>query len=136
MPKEKKGLDNMTIAFMVSVALFYDFLQIPLTPIFMGWLVSIFAGLTFYVWFKMRGVSFMSPKRAGILGGGFIIELVPLLNVLPAWALAVVLLGLDSKIKKVTTESGQVGNVTKLTPKMKDAPAPKPQSTGAFKKAA
>lgn len=103
MPEEKKGLNNTTIALMICVALFYDALQVLLTPIFMGWLVSIFAGLTFYVWFKMRGLNFVTPKRAGLLGGGFIIELIPILNVLPAWTLAIVLLALDSKIKKIAT---------------------------------
>jgi|SRR3989344_9617789 len=102
---EKKGLDNTTIVFMICVALFYDALQVLLALIFMGWLVSIFALLTFYTWFKIRGLNFVRPKRAGLLGGGFIIELIPIINILPAWTLAIVLLALDSKIKKI------VGNI-------------------------
>lgn len=98
---DKKGLDNVTIALMICTALFYDALQALLTLIFMGWLVSIFAYLTFYTWFKIRGMNFVSAKRAGILNGGFIIELIPIINTLPAWTLAITLLALDSKIKKV-----------------------------------
>src|SRR3989344_2139954 len=101
MPEEKKGLNNTTIALMISVAIFYDVLQWLLAFIFMGWLVSIFALLTFYVWFKMKGMSFMKPKRFAAFGGSFIVELIPIINILPAWTLAIVLLALDSKIKKI-----------------------------------
>jgi len=101
MPEEKKGLDNITIALMISVALFYDILQVPLNFIFMGWLVTIFAFLTFYVWFKIRGLSFATPKRAMLMGGGFFIELVPLLSVLPVWTLTILILAIDSKVKKI-----------------------------------
>jgi len=101
MSEDKKGLDNTTIALMVSVALFYDALQVLLALVFMGWIISILALLTFYLWFKMRGLNFVRPKRAALLGGGFIIELIPLINILPAWTFAIVFLALDSKIKKI-----------------------------------
>lgn len=105
MPEENKGLDNTTIALMVSVAIFYDALQWLLAFVFMDWLVGFFAFLTFYLWFKMRGLNFATPKRAGTLGGAFIIEVVPFLSMLPAWTAAVVILALDSKIKKVAPRS-------------------------------
>lgn len=98
---EKKGLNNTTIVFMIAVALFYDALQVLLTFIFMGWLVGIFAGLTFYVWFKMKGLNFITPKRIGTFSGAFLIEVIPFLSALPAWTAAVVVLALDSKIKKI-----------------------------------
>ena len=102
MQDEKKGLNNTTIALMISVAIFYDTLQWLLTFIFMGWLVSIFAGLTFYVWFKTKGMSFMKPKRFATFGGSFIIELIPVVgDILPAWTAAITYLALDSKIKKI-----------------------------------
>lgn len=107
MPEEKKGLNNTTIVLMVSVALFYDALQWLLGWIFMGWLVSIFAWLTFYVWFKTRGMSFMTPKRLATFGGSFIIELIPIVgDVLPTWTAAITYLALDSKIKKVAPGLG------------------------------
>lgn len=103
MPEENKGLNNTTIVFMVAVALFYDVLQWLLGWILMGWLASIFAGLTFYVWFKMKGMSFMKPKRFAAFGGSFIIELIPIVgDILPTWTAAIVYLALDSKIKKIT----------------------------------
>ncbi|MFZ2484532.1 MAG: hypothetical protein WAX80_01120 [Minisyncoccia bacterium] len=97
-----KGLNNTTIALMICVALFYDALQWLLGWIFMGWLVTIFAGLTFYVWFKTKGMSFMKPKRFAAFGGSFIIELIPIVgDILPTWTASVTYLALDSKIKKI-----------------------------------
>ena len=103
MPEEKRGLSNTTIVLMVSVALFYDVLQWLLGFLFMGWLVSIVAWMTFYVWFKIRGLSFMKPKRFATFGGSFIIEMIPIVgDILPTWTAAITYLALDSKVKKIT----------------------------------
>lgn len=104
MSEEKRGLDNTTIVFMIIVALFFDALQALLTVILMGWLVGFFAGLTFYLWFKMRGLNFTTPKRIGTFATTFIVEVIPFLSALPAWTLAIVILALDSKIKKVVAQ--------------------------------
>lgn len=85
---------------MISVAFFYDVLQWFLDFVLMGWLVTVFAFLTFYLWFKMHGLSFATPKRASILGVGVIIDLIPIIGAL-AWTGMVIGLALDSKIKKV-----------------------------------
>lgn len=107
MAEEKKGLDNTTIALMISVALFYDALQWLLGWIFMGWLASIFAGLTFYTWFKIRGMSFVKPKRFLTFGGSFLIELIPVVgDILPTWTASITYLALDSKLKKVAPVLG------------------------------
>jgi hypothetical protein len=107
MPEEKKGLDNVTIALMICTALFFDGLQWLLGWILMGWLVSIFAGLTFYTWFKIRGMSFMKPKRFGVFGGSFLVELIPGIgDILPTWTASITYLALDSKIKKVAPVLG------------------------------
>lgn len=99
--KESKGLGNTTLILMISTAIFFDVLQWLLAFVFMDWFVSIFAFLTFYVWYKMRGLKFTTVKRAGTMASAFIVEIVPFLAMLPAWTTAVVILGLDSKIKKV-----------------------------------
>lgn len=98
-PRQEPQLKSHTIALMIAVALLYDALQAILNFIFLGWLVSPAAFLTFYVWFKMNGIKFATPKRSGIMGAGFIIELIPILNTLPAWTLAVVLIVLDLKTR-------------------------------------
>src|SRR3990167_4763114 len=100
MSEENKGLSSITIAFMISVALFYDAIQaiiqiIPILGQILSSLIGIFAFLTFYLWFKLKGFNFATPKRAGYLGGGLLVELIPILNILPAWTLAVTLLAFD-----------------------------------------
>jgi|SRR3989344_5618062 len=103
MPEEnkEKGLKATTVVLMIAVALFFDALQTLLTFIFMGWLVGIFAGLTFYLWFKLHGVSFMKPKRLATFGGTALIEVIPFLSVIPAWTFAVSYLALSSKLQAV-----------------------------------
>ena len=100
---KKKGLKSHTIVFMIAVALFYDVLQWLLTLLFMGWLAGIFAGLTFYVWFKLHGINFMKPKRFIVFGGASLIEMFPILplSALPAWTAAVTYLALNSKLQEV-----------------------------------
>lgn len=99
--KKETGLNNTTIVLMVSVALFYDALQWLLGWILMGWLASFYAFLTFYIWFKLRGMSFMTPKRLTVFGGSFIVEMIPVIgDILPTWTAAIVYLALDYKAKK------------------------------------
>jgi hypothetical protein len=97
----EKGLENHTVALMIATALLFDAIQILLTFVLMGWIVGFFAFLTFYIWFKIHGISFMKPKRALTMGASFIIEVIPFVSVLPAWTLAVTILALDTKIKRV-----------------------------------
>jgi hypothetical protein len=97
----EKGLKSHTVTLMIATALFFDALQAVLTLIFMGWLVGIFAALTFWLWFRMHGISFMQPKRLMAFGGASLIEVIPILSALPAWTFAVSYLALSSKIKAV-----------------------------------
>ncbi|GEM_PF-4132983 len=99
-PEEKKGLDNATIALMTAVALFYDVLQILLALIFLGWLILPIAYLTFFVWFKIHGLNFLSLKRAPTIGVGFLLEFISA-GIIPAITFAVLRVALDSKMKKI-----------------------------------
>ena len=98
---KEKGLKSTTVVLMIAVALFFDALQALLTFIFMGWLAGIFAGLTFYLWFKIHGISFMKPKRLMAFGGASLIEIIPFLSALPAWTFAVSYLAISSKLKSI-----------------------------------
>lgn len=91
---------------MVAAALFYDLLQvgvnflqgvnaiIPGLGVFLVYLLgvplTIWAWLTFYLWFKLHGVSFMQPKRFAIMGISGLADTI--MSVLPAWTVAVLLL--------------------------------------------
>ncbi|MEK7390641.1 MAG: hypothetical protein AAB635_00710 [Patescibacteria group bacterium] len=106
-------INNLTATLMISVAIFYDLIQalfdlLHLIPVIgnviatvITALLSVVAWLTFYVWFKMHGVHFNSAKRAITMGAGFLIELMPILNILPAWTLAVVLIFLTARMPKI-----------------------------------
>ena len=85
---------------MVCVALLYDALQVGLNLIMVGfgflvtWIISIWAWLTFYLWFKLKGVSFMKWSNTLKLNGGGFFEIIPipLVSALPLWTAAVVTL--------------------------------------------
>src|SRR3989344_837684 len=76
MPPEtqKKELSNGIIALMVTVAFFYDVLQIALSWIGVGFLIIPFFYLHFWLWFRLRGVKFISLKRASTLSIGAALE--------------------------------------------------------------
>jgi hypothetical protein len=98
---KEKGLETHTIAFMISVAGFFDVLQWAMAFLFMDWLVSIFAYLTFFVWLKIHGISFMKPKRLLAGGTSMLFEIIPFVAALPALTAAVAIITLDTKLKKV-----------------------------------
>lgn len=100
---KEKGLKSHTVALMIATALFFDVLQILLSFIFMGWLAGIFAGLTFYLWFKFHGITFMKPKRLLTFGSASLVEMIPIpfLAALPIWTGAVSYLALSSKLQEI-----------------------------------
>jgi len=103
---KEKGLGNPTIILMFVVAIFFDVTQWLLAFIFMDWLLSIFAYLTFFIWFKIKGISFMKPKRLFVAGTSFLLEIIPFIAALPALTAAVVITALDSKTKKIAPGLG------------------------------
>jgi hypothetical protein len=99
--EKEKGLETHTIAFMIGTALFFDFLQFLLDFILMGWLVSIFAGLTFWFWFRQHGIKFNKASRWGSFAFTYLVELIPVIGDLPAWTAEVAFIALSSKAKEV-----------------------------------
>ncbi len=94
-------IDNITAIFMIVTALLYDaaqaFLDLILIGLVVNWILDIWAWLTFFIWFKLRGVSFTNPKRAISFNGGFIAELIPAINALPIWTAVVIILVITVK---------------------------------------
>lgn len=74
-------------------------------------LISVWAWLTFYVWFKIHGVSFMNAKRFAVLNGGALIEMIPIVNSLPAWTLAVFLLIATTRAEELLEKAGPLGTI-------------------------
>ncbi len=87
-------IPKSTAALMVIMALFFDFLQMFLNFIFIGLilnpvLVTPMSALTFFIWYKMRGVGLSdSPKRFVAYVASFLLELIPILNSLPGLTLS------------------------------------------------
>lgn len=102
-------LNNTVIFFMVAVALIIDGIQAILLFFAIGVVVNtfigIFAGFTFWLWFKMYDVSFVTPKQLAAMGGGFFVELIPALNALPTWTGAVVYVIMAHKALEVADKA-------------------------------
>jgi hypothetical protein len=104
---EEKHIGFVTFILQFVTALLFDGFQalvqfIPLGgQLISSAVITPAAFTTFYIWFKLKGMNFMRPSRILTMGGSAIIEFIPVLNVLPAWSLAVVLLHLSARIKKI-----------------------------------
>ena len=83
------------VAWFIALAVLVDIIVLLIDLTAVGAIVtpviSVIAWLTFYLLFKRRGVHFNSPKRVLSMGGGFLIELLPIINILPGWTVAVIL---------------------------------------------
>lgn len=114
MDKSNGDVSKTTATLMIVVALLVDAIQALLDILVIGfvlnWLIDAAAGFGFYLWFKLHGVHFNSSKRIASFWGGLIIELIPIVNMLPGWTLAVVLVISTTKIEKVAEAvAGTVG---------------------------
>ena len=69
-----------------------------------AWFLTFGAWLGFYIYFKIKGVSFSTAKRILSFNGGALVESIPLLNALPAWTLAVTIVVLSTRVpvEKIT----------------------------------
>jgi|APSaa5957512535_1039671.scaffolds.fasta_scaffold191832_2 hypothetical protein len=92
-------ISNMLAVLMGGVAVGVDLVQGILTTgvigIAINSFISIFAWLMFWFWFKMHGVGFLDGKlvlKSVTMWGAGLIELVPLINNLPAWTVAIVIM--------------------------------------------
>lgn len=74
-------------------------------------MITIWAWLTFFVWFKLQGINFTNPKRALALNGGGLLELMPILNSLPAWTLAVLLIIASTRTEELLEKAGPLGAI-------------------------
>jgi hypothetical protein len=92
---EKHSITTTTKILMVGTAIFFDVVQllvnfIPGIGQVLAVLVNIFAQMTFWLWFTMKGVKYNSGKRLGAFLGGFLLELIPILDALPGITIEVV----------------------------------------------
>ncbi len=119
MDNGERKINNTTLAFMLVVAGAIDlvqfFLGLLFVGLFMNWAISIIVWLTFYLWFKIKGVDFFyNPWRVLGFGGGLVAEVVPILNLLPVWTAAVIFVALSQRAEEAAKKGGVVGNVAKV----------------------
>lgn len=108
MPDEQnKGLKSTTIWLMIGVALLFDVLQTALSYLFLGWLMIPVFYLTYWMWFKIHGVSFLTLKRAPTQAVGAFLEVISA-GIIPAFTFIVVRVAITSKIKSVTENPSNI----------------------------
>lgn len=106
MEPNEPQIKDVTAILMIFTALCFDGIQamigwIPVVGNVLSDMLSIFVFFTFFVWFWMNGIKMITPKRlTSMIGGGFI-EMIPYLNLLPAWTFVVVYLIGTTKIKEL-----------------------------------
>jgi len=105
MEENKEKIDNITATMMISTAIIVDGIQAFLTIIFIGpfvnWLISIFAWMTFFLWFALKGIKFTNnPKRVFTFMGGSLLEIIPGIATLPAWTATITITILTIKAEK------------------------------------
>lgn len=133
-------VSNIVAVLIISVAVFFDLVQalidvfhfIPVVgnifAMVATWLVSAVAFFIFWFWFMLYGVHFNTTKRVASMGGGFLIELIPVLNALPAWTLAVILVILTARMPKIAQTFTPAG-IPKLAIPINPLPQPSPSQT-------
>jgi len=126
----EKNLSKTTGTLMIIVALIIDLLQfvlnflhlIPLVGNAIAFLASSFltilAWVTFYIWFKIKGIDFVSSKRKLAFGGVSIVESIPVLSSLPAWTLLVIIIIVTTKAEKVIANTTGI-SVNQITAPLK-----------------
>lgn len=106
MDEKGTNLSYGTTFLLISTALFFDIFQfvinlIPVAGQIISTLITGLAFMTFWLWFRIKGLKFNSPKRVLSIGLGTIIEAIPILNILPGWTIAVLVIVGTTKIKKI-----------------------------------
>lgn len=132
---EKDPIKDTTVFLMIFTALCFDGIQaligwIPVVGNIFADLFSIFIFLTFFLWFKMHGISMMTPKRFGAMAGAGFAEMIPYVNLLPAWTGVVVYLIGTTKIKELAgkhpalakTAGAMAGRINESQPKAPNTP--------------
>ena len=104
-------ISNPEFVMMIIVAVIFDSLQfiISLTSLIGGVTaliggiiatgIGLFGWLTFFVWFKIKGISFSSARRMTREVVTRLIELIPYLNMLPMLTFTVVVTKIEEKLE-------------------------------------
>jgi hypothetical protein len=100
-------VSGVSMGFMIAIAAIFDLLQFLLTLTVIGsllaWLVTVFAGMIFFVWFLILGINYFSGKKAaakvGTILSTSVLEFIPILNALPTITIGVITIALVSRME-------------------------------------
>jgi hypothetical protein len=120
--KKRIRIGKMQSTVIVGIAVGVDFVQGLLTISAIGLIVntfiSIFIWLMFWFWFRLNGIGFLNGKvvlKTVAMWGAGIIELMPVINNIPAWTVSIVIMLIIVRIEDVGI--GQIGSLNKLLAK-------------------
>lgn len=107
---KKTPLSDVTIFLMIFTVLCLEGIQaflgwIPIVGNFFAFMMDVFIFFTFFLWFLRHGIKMMTLKRFGSMGAAGIIEMIPYLNLLPAWTLVVIYLIGTTKIMELAEKN-------------------------------
>ncbi|MGB3922007.1 MAG: hypothetical protein WBL19_01830 [Minisyncoccia bacterium] len=102
-----KKFGGVTFILMLIVALFFDGIQIlvqliPVAGQILGSVIGLLAFMTFFLWFAMKGMRFLTAGRIITMTGTLFVEVIPLASALPVWTLSIVLMFITSKFGRTT----------------------------------
>lgn len=104
MHTEEKYLSKKTFGLMLGTALLFDcFNWIPV----LGTVINVLAFSTFWFWLRVHGIKFTGKRATTMLISG-LIELIPFLQVIPGWTLAIIIIYVQSKAPKSVQKVIQV----------------------------
>jgi hypothetical protein len=118
--KDKFG--ETTVYLMIGTAIFFDvfiaiidlldFVSFGLASLLLGSMFDMMAGMTFVLWFKIKGAKF-GKRRTLSLMGGFIAKFIPLIDLLPDWTMAILLSFFQESLEAVASAVPGASSVTK-----------------------
>lgn len=108
---ENARIKNWEAILMIVICfLFFDLLQFVLDWLIIGiainWIISIFAWLTIFFWFQLKGISFMNPARLVTMLATALVDFIPgnawlIITGFP-WTVGVIVLLALSRVEDAT----------------------------------
>jgi hypothetical protein len=113
---KKSNIEKGTWMLLIGIALFFDLLKlIPILDEF----VDMIAFATFWLIFKMHGETYSKNWMLG----GFILGLIPIVNMLPECTATIVKLYFDAKARNALAKTPVIGKVTRVPLKVENKKA-------------
>lgn len=97
-PQNKNRLGTAQAPLLLATALLVDTFQTMLGLVIVGALfsplITVLAWLSYFVWYKLLDIGFMDRgvQKLFIFFGAGLLEMIPYINIIPAWTTSVILM--------------------------------------------